>query len=90
MRKFRPSLPTAHDLSPALRERKMRPQTPAAKRPTTRGKRYLKRQNDVLGPGLAVIAGRTAGVLSRSLHLGSVSGRAGTLRRHSLREFPNI
>jgi lipid II isoglutaminyl synthase (glutamine-hydrolysing) len=87
MRKIRPSLPTAHDLSPASRERKMRPPTPAAKRPTTRSKRYLKRQNDVLGPGLAVIAGRTAGVLSRRLHLGGGTSIVGIVAQ---RVYPDI
>jgi len=87
MRKSRLSLPGTQASSPSKQKRQVSPQAPAAKRPKTGSLRRRKRQQNMLGAGLAVIAGRTVGALSRRLHLGGGTSIVGIVAQ---RVYPDI
>lgn len=87
MRKSRPSQPASqetNDIHPQARQMRRKPL--AARRPDTRSAHQGQRRQ-MLGPGLAIIAGRTAGAVSRRLHLGGGTSIAGMVAR---RIYPNI
>ncbi|HEY4388014.1 MAG TPA: MurT ligase domain-containing protein [Ktedonobacteraceae bacterium] len=86
MRKSRPSQAGEQEGAPVLREPRMGPQPLATKRPKTRNQRRRTRQRH-LEAGLAVIAGRTVGVLSRRLHLGGGTSIVGIVAQ---RVYPDI
>ncbi|MBV9230828.1 MAG: Mur ligase family protein [Chloroflexi bacterium] len=69
------------------RERKMDHQDLTAQKPETKSKRRSGRQPSPLRAGLAVMAGRTAGALSRRLHLGGGTSIAGVIAQ---RVYPDI
>ncbi len=85
MRKQRPSQPIAEKLQPA--ESKMAPQSPTNTPEVATHKPYLQRQHNTIRAGLAVIAGRTAGALSRRLHLGGGTSIVGVVAQ---RVYPDI
>ncbi len=85
MRKPRPSQPIAEKLQPA--ESKLAPQSPTIAPKETAHTPYLQRQQNTVRAGLAVIAGRTAGALSRRFHLGGGTSIVGVVAQ---RVYPEI
>jgi UDP-N-acetylmuramyl tripeptide synthase len=85
MRKQRPSQPIAEKLQPA--ESKMAPQSPTITPTEAARTSYLQRQQNTVRAGLAVIAGRTAGALSRRFHLGGGTSIVGVVAQ---RVYPGI
>ncbi len=85
MRKPKQSQP--QESSPTPRMRPVSPQAHAAKRPKTGSLRRRKHQQNPLAPGLAIIAGRTVGALSRSFHLGGGTSIVGIVAQ---RVYPDI
>lgn len=87
MRKDRASEPISKEASARQGEKKMRPQTPAAKRQAGSDQRRLKLRGISLRAGLAVIAGRVTGALSRRLHIGGGTSIVGVVAQ---RVYPDI
>ncbi len=87
MRKHRPSQPISQEPYLQQRERKMS-QTPfVAQRLVGKGQRRPHLRRSSLRAGLAVIAGRGAGALSRRLHLGGGTSIVGIVAQ---RVYPDI
>ena len=87
MRKQRSSRPISQEQPAPRRERKMSRTRMAGRRQENRSQRRPRPRRSSLGAGLAVIAGRTAGALSRRLHLGGGTSIAGVVAQ---RVYPDI
>jgi UDP-N-acetylmuramyl tripeptide synthase len=89
MRKQRPSQPISTEAQTQEREqeRKMRHPRLAAKRQAAQSQRRPPRRRSSLGAGMAVVAGRAAGALSRRLHLGGGTSIVGVVAQ---RVYPDI
>ena len=87
MRKSKSSQPTAQEASDASQERKMNrtpDKQPASKTSISQGQ---PRHSHPIRAGLAVVAGRTVGALSRRLHLGGGTSIVGIVAQ---RMYPEI
>jgi UDP-N-acetylmuramyl tripeptide synthase len=87
MRKPRASQPTSQEQPAPRRERKMSRTPMPDRRQENRSLRRPRSRRSSLGAGLAVLAGRTAGALSRRLHLGGGTSITGVVAQ---RVYPDI
>lgn len=87
MRKQEPSEPVSPDLNPDFTEGKM--ETASLPIPTDEAKRKPRsnQQQNAVRAGFAVIAGRTAGAISRRLHIGGGTSIVGVVAQ---RVYPDI
>ncbi len=87
MPRERPSRPVSQETTPSPEEHKMDQAPLAAERLEHTKGRTGSRRRAALNAGLAVIAGRTAGALSRRLHLGGGTSIVGVVAQ---RVYPDI
>jgi UDP-N-acetylmuramyl tripeptide synthase len=87
MRKQQPSQPDSPDTDRSLRENTTDAVLPPTAKKEAQKRSSLRRPNGAVRAGLAVIAGRTAGALSRRLHLGGGTSIVGVVAQ---RVYPDI